>query len=503
MSEVRANSITNSAGSGAPDFPNGLSVNGGPVSIAKDFITASGITAGYGVKILPDGTVTAMTGTLSYGGALSTTDTESISTTEYVLGARADTATTGILVTAVGTSFPFTVYVRHIGVSTSGAITVGPAVTVSTTVQQAGAPNGLGPVIISCEKTASNRFAIVYRNSSLTDAVCGRVINISGTTVTVSGETTLLSSGTWVNSFVAGANGAGTLIVAYGQPSNYRMMAKVYTVDATSFSGGNVYTIDSTTSWFPTDITSVGTSGDWVLASYDTSNTGYAHKLVSSGATLTAWSVKTLVPATSLGYYVDNVQAVYDSSISKMWLIPKKSGLNGQGTTFTTCTVPAGGTAITFDTNSVISPASTVILDYVAIGGGALLGLTPPSHTIYVKFNGASTASSATFAGNALNNGTPNGSALFGAILVAGNLAGATYGVTSQTTIDRTTYVGVSTETVTTGQTATVALRGGVVSGLSGLTPSQQYVLGADGGLNATSIFGDAMAISATELQVL
>lgn len=502
MSQVRANSITNSAGTGAPDFPNGLTVAGGPVSVAKDFITASGISAGYGVKILPDGTVTAMSATLSYAGALSTADTEALSTTEYVVGARADTATTGILVTAVyGT--PSVVYVRYISVSASGAITVGPAVTVSTTVQYANA--GLHATNISCEKTASNRFAIVYRNSSLTDAVCGRVINISGTTVTVSGETTLLSSGTWANSFVAGANGAGTLIVMYGQPSTYNLMAKVYTVDATSFSGGNVYTIDSTADWYPQDVTSVAATGDWVVASYNTSNNPYAHKLVSSGATLTTWSGSTAIPVTSLGYYTNGIQVIYDSSISKMWVIPYKSMINGQGTTFTTCTVPAGGTAITFDTNSVISPTASIQLDYVAIGGGVLLGLVPSSVTVYVKFNGASATSSTAIAGNLFNNGTPNGSALFGSILVSSNLTGTTYGVTSQTSVDRNTYVGVSTETVTTGQTATVALRGGVVGGLSGLTPAQRYTLGADGSLVAYSgeSLGDAMAISATELQVL
>ena len=65
MSQVRANSITNAAGTGAPDFPNGLTDNGVDVATVTDVAAAvpAGAVASFAMN-------TAPTGWLKANGAL-------------------------------------------------------------------------------------------------------------------------------------------------------------------------------------------------------------------------------------------------------------------------------------------------------------------------------------------------------------------------------------------------------------------------------------------------
>lgn len=60
MSQVRANSITNAAGTGAPDFPNGLTVNGSPAGGTQTFTATGTIPNGALVGLNADGTVSVV-----------------------------------------------------------------------------------------------------------------------------------------------------------------------------------------------------------------------------------------------------------------------------------------------------------------------------------------------------------------------------------------------------------------------------------------------------------
>lgn len=117
MSTVRANSITNSAGSGAPDFPNGLTDNGVAVATTADVAaistgptlgTAVASTSGTSIDFtgIPSTAkrVTVMLNGVSLSGTshlLVQLGSGSVQTTGYESGAGTQASTAGFIV-AIG-----------------------------------------------------------------------------------------------------------------------------------------------------------------------------------------------------------------------------------------------------------------------------------------------------------------------------------------------------------------------------------------------------------------
>lgn len=173
MSTIRANSITNSAGTGAPDFPNGLTDNSNAVLNTSSSLPAANLT---GTLPALDGSALTNLPAANLTGTLPAINGSALTNLPAPTTAQVGTATAGLAVGAVGT-YAF-MWIDNTSI-VEGSTYAGSSLTYAS----------------MCDDSATSTAANTYRGSGLT-------------------RTSTTGSGTW-RAMGAGSFGSST----YGQAS--------------------------------------------------------------------------------------------------------------------------------------------------------------------------------------------------------------------------------------------------------------------------------------------
>ena len=244
MSTIRANTVTDAAGSGAPNFPNGILVNGIPQESGIQVFTASGsITAGNIVGVNSNGTVSAVgltTSTQEKSYYLAATQRNVATSAQYnipgsdnsgyaVSGIIPLSNTTFVSVHTIGT----TCVARIVTLASDGSATFGADFTAVATVHSADA------VI----KVSSNSFAILYKTSSTANSII--IGQVSGSTITFGSAVAYQSGLTYNTPNALAGNGGTILLVGNVGGTNTPLRAYAASVSGTTVTVGGAVTLRS------------------------------------------------------------------------------------------------------------------------------------------------------------------------------------------------------------------------------------------------------------------
>ena len=490
MSTIRANSITNSAGTGAPDFPNGLTSGGVTVAPDTQTFTASGsITAGDVVAVNPDGTVSKTgpdtngktTGLLTtFSSGTSGVGFNNIFGTVWLSGTTFVTirldSSTSVISAAVGTINPD-------GTSTLGSYVTGPT-----------ASNGsYGPAI----KVSSDSFAIFWVNSSSQAYVTiGRVV--SGTLTF--GSNYFVDAGNQFINACFGTNENGTILFSSNLSTNaLRVIAM--TVSGTVVTVGASTTIQSTSPVYAQHCNTIAYNpvNQNFLFPVRNTTTGalLGTVLTVTGTTISASAYQSLG---SEVFQNANHRINYSTEIGRFIYRAKINGTNA-----IVSTISVSGTTITRSAqNSSSFGAST-------FGPAGTLGsVTSAGKLVFAPDNSPSSAYTVnfdpvTFAPTLLVIGSNDAGA---AIAAGAARVGSTgYFVAWPNSIQGFStvgyYIGLANETVSNGQPVKIAVSGGICSSLSGLTVGDRHYVTGTGVITTTASSNAkylGTAISATSL---
>lgn len=507
MSEIRANTITDAAGTGAPNFPNGLQIGGTPLVNGTQTFTASGsIAASNFVGINSDGTVSRVGTSLSPLNRsfqylttqrnLATTNTFTIISS---LGAASSSGLLSFSNTAtVGAYWANNAIIARVTTfAADGSATFGP----NYTAVASGVTNYERVV-----KVSANSFAIFYRTASTNMFVI--VGQVSGTVITF-GSPTLIQSGLEQGMYDAISNNNGTIVCAWNTTqTNTPLLVSAVSVSGTTATAGSSTVLRNT-----------APSYQQGCLAHDPVNNVFLLNTVQITTPWTVWSWAMTVSGTTISFgsqqnvfgsqytYFAKSTVIYDPSISRFTAITP-------GITSTTLRV------YTATVSSLVITASAQTTDY-PLGTNYYLMLGAPDGTILTGNDTVPAWGRLTY--DPLNSFKPTVTAL-PFTLPFGNFAGATLignsglyvfqttglntlGFTDQrvTTYGFSTIasaIGAANQTVTNGQPVTVAVSGGIATGFSGLTTGAVYFSNPGGvpSLSGTVKFGNAT--SATSILI-
>jgi hypothetical protein len=515
MSEIRANSITDAAGTGAPNFPNGLESGGVPVVPGTQSFTASGsIAAGRIVGVNSDSTVSTVGTVLnpleaSYRYAITQRNVNTTSRTFIAGPLNSLQGTTGAIAlsntTFVGAYFGSSSIVARITtVGANGVATFGADFTaVASGVTQ----------VDRIVKAGADSFAIFYRTASTNTLVI--VGQVSGATITF-GSPVTVQSGINQNIDTAISNGNGTILIVgiTSQANNPLRIAPISVSGTTATAGG--FTV----------LRSAAPSYQSPCLAYDPVNDRYFLNAVQIATPWTVWSWAFSVSGTTLSAgsqqnvfgsqttYGDMVRVIYDVSAGRFVITAGYA----VGVTFPQVRV------YTATISGLVITASPQTTDTSLVGIPGYMTGAPDGSTLAINATTSGVARITYDAGNSfkpiLTTLQPIStvgdflSSIFSSELLAGSglyvyQQNATNSL-AQTDTKITTYgfssvdkaIGLSNTTVTTGQSVRVAVSGGIATGLSGLTVGARYYLSAGGVLSSTGVAFYGTAISATSLLV-
>lgn len=502
MSTVRANSITNSAGTGAPDFPNGLTVNGGPVSGTQTFTAKGTIPSGAVVGLNLDGTVSVVSPYYGSPADFDTNASADLSATYDPVNARVVVAYSDL-----GNSNYRTAVV---GTVSGTSITFGTPV-----VFFAGGTNFDGTACVF--DVASGKVVIAYTNASAQGtAIVGTV---SGTSISF-GSPTIFETGATNGMSCAYDSVNNKVVISYRDSGNSGFgTAVVGTVSGTSISFGTPVVFRSA-STFSTSCVYATTSGRIVIFYQDAGNSDFGTAIVGT-VSGTSISFGTPVVFHSVAVSIDGRGAVYASTTDKIVV----TYIN-RATTPDTVTAIVGtvsGTSISF--GSPVSLYVNPTLDSFA----ASCCFNPTTGVVSVQFlypiNGSSTY--IVFLPLFVTGTTVNaGTLLFGdpyaansTIITAGSVSVAAYAnrlqlsgaarsgtaqvVNMSSTMQRP--IGVADEAIANGAEGSITIRGGINGQQTGLAAGVRYGISATTGnltANETALVV-GYALSATELYAI
>ena len=506
MSTVRANSITNSAGTGAPDFPNGLTSGGVAVTPGAQTFTASeAITAGNPVAINSDGTVSKIA--LSTGALLKQFFMPSVKATntlnEYASVARIPGLSEGFLayspLSISDTVFVSTFTDGPAGPVKSRLVTISNGIMSPGTAVSSGLTNTSGAAVFHV-KASSNKFAIFTTAGTTGTMVIGEV---SGSTITFGTPVTVWSGVVSSINAVLGDGNGGLLLAQNTGATNNPLRVCAISVTGTTPTVGAFTTLRSTAPGYYNPVLAYDPVNSVFLLTAWQQTTPWS--IWSWGITISGTTIAVGSQTNAFGSesaFVDYPVLSYDEPTGRFVAITPS--VTSTSSRIYTATV-SSSRVIT------VSPQTT---DFAYVNSSALK--TTPNKTMLLGSASSNTASVVTF--DAGNSYKPILTALqftfaddkFWQSTSAGN--SGFYGLQSNTASTGITYfgygfsnvdklVGIANDSVASGQPVNVAVNGGLASGLSGLSVSSQYFTNGSGGVTtyaSASFLG--VATSATEI---
>ena len=366
---------------------------------------------------------------------------------------------------------------------------------------------------LSFDPNTSGKFVITYQDQyNTSNTVVGTV---SGTTLSFGAEYayggTNGNGSNWVS---FDPNTANKFVITYRGSSGYGT-AIVGTVSGTTISYGSPYIFTSSNTVLPSTAFDPNTAGKFVVAYTDYGNSNYSTAIVGtvSGTTL---SFGTSVPLESaVGY---SQSCAFDPTTTGRFVVAYSDNASVSKAIIGTLS----GTSVSFGTSAVFESAVTyniscafdpntsgkLVITYRDAGnssyGTAIVGSVSGNSISYESaavFNSATTTyKSASFdpntAGKFLVAYRDSGNSNYGTVII-GQISTTTTNLTS------TNFVGTSTAAYTNGQTATIAVQGGLSTNQTGLTIGSTYFVQPTGTLATTAgtpSVNAGKALSATTL---
>ena len=535
MSTIRANTVTDAAGTGSPNFPNGLSVASAaltgvptaptaavatnttqiattafvlanaPATGIQTFTASGSITAGNGLSLKLDGTVCKIEKTTSIlDKSYDMASTASTLTNHYpVAGVNNADVNTGVFPLSDTTFLSvlrqnggtFTMYARIITIAADGTVTYGATTTIP--IPQSYNIDMVLPV-------APGKFVILY------DLTSNETYNIA---MQVTGSTISFGSGT---NFQAGqytmdvgqSNNNGTFLVSYtGTPAEgYPLYVQAFSVSGTTVSVGGRVTLKSGTPRYGGPTIAYDPVNDVFLLSAVQYSAApyyiYSWGLKVTGTTITVGTQQQIFGTTT---GASKSRVMYNASLGRFIAINPQ--LTASTSKLYSATIPSGTT--------IVASAQTTDLDsanpagFIAAADGSLL-LDKASNGILYKItvdpanSYKPVATLLPLTGVLTTSSTAIGTS--GVYAYNTTLGSQTQQVTTQAFTTLTVFLGAANGTVTTGQPVKVAVTGGggIATGFSGLTIATRYNYTNAGTLvpsgTAGGVVGAGLAISATTL---
>ena len=473
----------------------GSSTSWGEVSAAPTIsATASGsIANGDPVVINADGTVSAVAGTAFSEGTEDDIDT----TYGYDNVILYDTAANAYICVWSDAS---NLYAKA-GTISGTTITWGTRVTVKSSVGN----NEFTAVYDS----ASSKTVILYRWAG-TGYIYGNSASISGTTITLGGESSALyTSGNSALRAAYDSNSSKT-VLTFRTSIAYRS-SKVITLSGSTITGGSEVVISSTSTDSNYYTTTFDSSTNKILAAWiDVTNSYNAYAAVG---TVSGTSISWSTPAKLTGRWF-SASAAFDAGQNKTVFVCRQSGLGTQafaatisGTSFTTSssvqvsTMESTRIACVYDANIenvIVTFSTTTLLEYAQLDTSSGTPSPYGSTTVNAEFDygihmwmafDEDTNKVVTVAGDGNNSN-------YVSYVVLSPL---------DTNLSSSNFVGFSDAAYSDAATATVQVLGGVDDAQSSLTTSYAYYVNPVGGISTSPASPEAyagIALSSTSILI-
>jgi len=556
MSKVRADNYSNRLGTGAPNFPDGLNVNGN-VSIAGtltyqdvESVDSLGIvTARSGIQVLANGinAVGVVTATSFSGSGANLTDIQSGTANFVASGAIPGGATVVIntdgtvgIVTATPSNTPTASdpvvfesaavnYVSGAYDSTNNKVIIaymddansdyGTAIvgTVSGTSISFGSPVVFESATVNATSVAydssNEKVVIAYKDNGNSQYGTAIVGTVSGTSISFGSAVVFESAEVLYLSAVYDSTNQ-KVVIAYKDYGNSQYgTAIVGTVSGTSISFGSAVVFESAaTNHISTTFDS--TNGKVVIAYADAANSSYGTAIVGtvSGTSISFGTAVVFESASTT-----HCSAVYDTSNEKV-VIAYADGGNSQYGTAIVGTV--SGTSISFGSAVVYESGSTAYNSavYDSASGKVVIAYQDVSNSFYgttiigtVSGNSISFGSAVVFESAESNHVFTILYSNQEKIVVAyGDAGNSNYGtavvidpMTTNLTSDN--YIGISAEAIADGATGSITIVGGINTLQTGLTTATKLFVQRDGTLSTTAGSPSVVAgraVAATKLLI-
>lgn len=444
MSTIRANSITNSAGSGAPDFPNGLTSGGVTVAPGTQTFTATGsLSTGQLVGMNADGTVSLITPLVGADAVFESASTSMISATFDTLNSKlviaySDVGNSGYATAAVGTV-------------SGSTITFGTPVVVYST-----AP-AFNNTIRAVFDSVNNKVVVLFADNSAT----GRALvgTVSGTSISFGTAATFGNvNGTYELDATFDSLNGKVVLFNNNTILSSRVQVQVGTVSGTTISFGAVALPNaSLVGYAPLTCTFDATNGKVVLAYRNNSVLPVAVVGTVSGTTISFGTTFSMPLLYTAGLFFDPSSGKVLAADTTKIVVLTVSGTSLSASAATTVTNGAVFTRANTSGDILIVGTTSWIIGSV-VGGVFVVNKVIAAPT-------------------------PNGVATFATganvPVVAYPRAADNFGVANTFSVTSTApdWVGVAAASIADEASGPITVLGGVASGLLGLTANRLYTV--------------------------
>jgi hypothetical protein len=479
MSEIRANSITDAAGTGAPNFPNGVEVGGKPlVSGTQTFVATGTIPDGSLVGLNADGTISVVTPVTGPNYP------NTIPLTNAAIATAYDPATNRIFVAG------------GYGLSTAYIV----AGTVSGSTITFGTPASFSPVyeitsIGICFNAAQNNVTLatgmIRYVSGTTKYFYGdlRAVTFSGTTPTIGAPTYFYSSPNTGSAFVfpnidiVSIPGTSTAVAVISTSNYVYALACVVTMSSNAITGvGSQYTVVNEYVTTASYDSSKGRS-----LCYDPVNSRVVFQFVNlsgvskvvlgtiSGTVLSFGSPASITPtittaaATNLSYNSFTGGFVYAAMANSGQLYLATGSISGGVFTL--------GTPVDVSLISYGYQGGAISIDSASSFSVPFRNSTTEQRLLTYEISGASISLAKNTLIGAMSANYASQSILVGDTEVAVVYTSGSVVATRVSDVASTyvSWVGIAAETISSGQEGSVTVIGGVNQAQSGLVAGTQY----------------------------
>jgi hypothetical protein len=501
MSTIRTNTITDTPGTGGPNFPNGLTI-GGASPTGNQFFTAKGaITIGDLLASTSTADSVEKVGIMTDGktnGSWANYATFTGSTAGYVSYGRPVPMSSNTFVQArVNTASTFSIYASVKTIAADGTISEGvAALAVATTLSY-----GSGWYIKnSVIKISANKFMLFYAVAANTvNAIVGEV---SGTTITF-GSPVAIHGATSI--YIAAASNGANQVLMHARNTGTPFGTKVTPLSVS----GNVITVGTTNTFYTalTQYNPYNTDGlaydpnstNYIMLSHtETNSTPVATVFSVSGATVTAGTTASVGTETIQNTGATDLSIQYIPSIGRMAII---LGSILTANTLRISTLTISGLTFTRSSNfvDVNLTAGVGNVSVLSATGELIVSSNEGWRSIY--FDPSTYQPTAILiGGDTLPNFNwqqqpvpmPNG------FYVHAN-ASSPYNNYTAAITNASKLVGIANASATNGTSVSVTVNGGVCSAISGLVTGYRYHMTLKGALtlNPTGAYktvGNAMS---------
>jgi len=479
---------------------------------SADFVASGTLPNGVPVVLKSNGTIEAVVAT-------PTTIPESIpSGSEAVYNSQ--NAWMNSMAYDPNTAGKFVVAYKDMGNGAKGTVVVG---TVSGTSISFGSEiifnaGSTSSVSVDFDPNTAGMLVFTYRDSSNSSRGTAVVGTITGTSITFGSEI-IFNSGTTIETAISfDPNNAGKFVVAYqdGSNSNYGS-AIVGTVSGTSITFGSEFVFNAASTSYISVSCDPSTADKFIVVCKNSTSTYGIAKVGTVSGTSISFGSEAVYNSASTSY----INVAFDPNTAGKFVVAYSDAGNSTYGTVVVGTI--SGTSATFGSevvyNSGTSLYSSISFDPNTAGKFVVAYKDMSNSSYGTVIVGTISGTSATFGSeNVLSSATTNytvvafdpnkGGEFVVAYDVSSNgraILGQMGTVRPETNLTSTNFAGTSAAAFTNGQTATIALQGGISTNQSGLTIGATYYVQGDATLATTADTPSVIAgkaVSATTLLI-